>query len=214
MKLTQENLQFIDKYLQNSEVFYVDIRLEMLDHIAAAVEQKMEMDTLDFYDAFKAYMLDYKTILLSNNKRNVLDFRGFFTDGNLKKYVLSLFKPFTIIIGLFVLGIHFLAFKYWEDSFLIKGSLNYKLVLILVMTSYLWFYIGLFKKIRFYTLEKNIVFLFVITRLFEITGRFIDKSSIVFYIFTSIFILFFTTFLMFFYSEYQLFKSKNQQLLA
>ena len=53
MKLTTENIQFIDNYLKNSEVIYYDIRVEMIDHVATAVEQKMEAENLDFYDAFK-----------------------------------------------------------------------------------------------------------------------------------------------------------------
>jgi hypothetical protein len=56
MRLTKQQIQFIDTYLINSEVIYVDIRLEMLDHIALAVEEKMEVENQDFYDAFKDYM--------------------------------------------------------------------------------------------------------------------------------------------------------------
>jgi hypothetical protein len=48
MKLTKENIVFIDKYLQNSGVFYYDVRVEMLDHVATAVEKKMEEESLDF----------------------------------------------------------------------------------------------------------------------------------------------------------------------
>ncbi|MBD3725032.1 MAG: hypothetical protein IE891_09740, partial [Flavobacteriaceae bacterium] len=51
MSLNKEQIKFIDNYLKNSEVIYYDIRMEMLDHIASAVEQKMEAENLDFYDA-------------------------------------------------------------------------------------------------------------------------------------------------------------------
>ena len=40
MSLSSENIKFIDNYLKNSEVIYYDIRMEMLDHVASAVEQK------------------------------------------------------------------------------------------------------------------------------------------------------------------------------
>jgi len=56
-KLTPQNIQFIDNYFKNSEVIYYDIRMEMLDHVETAVEQKMEAENLDFYEAFKSYML-------------------------------------------------------------------------------------------------------------------------------------------------------------
>ena len=52
MKLSKEQIQFIDTYLIKNEVIYVDIRLEMLDHIVLAVEQKMAVENQDFYDAF------------------------------------------------------------------------------------------------------------------------------------------------------------------
>lgn len=54
MKLSAENIKFIDNYLKNSEVIYYDIRMEILDHVATAVEQKMQTENLDFYDAFKS----------------------------------------------------------------------------------------------------------------------------------------------------------------
>ena len=70
MSLSSENIKFIDNYLKNSEVIYYDIRMEMLDHVATAVEQKMEAENLDFYDAFKSYMvLNKKEVLKSNPKR-------------------------------------------------------------------------------------------------------------------------------------------------
>ena len=66
MKLTTENIKFIDNYLKNSEVIYYDIRMEMLDHVATAVEQKMEAENLDFYDAFKNYMVVNKKEILKD----------------------------------------------------------------------------------------------------------------------------------------------------
>ena len=68
MSLSSENIKFIDNYLKNSEVIYYDIRMEMLDHVATAVEQKMEVENLDFYDAFKSYMVVNKKEILKGNK--------------------------------------------------------------------------------------------------------------------------------------------------
>ena len=53
MKLNEEQIKFIDKYLQKSDVIFVDVRAELIDHIASAVEEKMHSENLDFYDAFK-----------------------------------------------------------------------------------------------------------------------------------------------------------------
>ena len=42
MKLTKDQIQFIDNYLIKIKVKYWDVRLELLDHIVSAVEAKME----------------------------------------------------------------------------------------------------------------------------------------------------------------------------
>jgi hypothetical protein len=64
-KLTAHQIGFISKYLKNSGVQYTDIRYEMTDHVAAALE---EMDG-DFYDNFTQYMLLHKKELLESNKQ-------------------------------------------------------------------------------------------------------------------------------------------------
>ncbi len=66
MKLSIENIWFIDNYLEHSGVYYYDVRLEMIDHIASKLEEKYENNT--FEEAFKMYMLENKKELLENNK--------------------------------------------------------------------------------------------------------------------------------------------------
>jgi len=51
MKLTKENIQFIDNYLIKNKVKYWDVRLELLDHIVSAVEDKMTNSSVSFNDA-------------------------------------------------------------------------------------------------------------------------------------------------------------------
>ncbi len=69
MKLTVEELTFIDTYLQKSEVRFKDIRIELTDHIAEAVKAKMEDQNQSFYDAFKDYM--------AVNKKDLIDQKSF-----------------------------------------------------------------------------------------------------------------------------------------
>ena len=88
MKLTKENLQFIDTYLKNNQVIYIDIRYEMIDHIATAVEEKMEEESLDFYNAFKNYMVIHKKPILKNNKN-----RYSYSWESIKQFLLFLVKP-------------------------------------------------------------------------------------------------------------------------
>ena len=44
MKLSKESIQSIDSYLKHEGFVYVDIRMEMVDHVANAVEEKMEVE--------------------------------------------------------------------------------------------------------------------------------------------------------------------------
>lgn len=69
-KLTQEQIQFIDTYLKKSDVIYDDIRLEMVDHVATAIETELSQDEdKEFYDVFKAFMVKHKKELLDSNKK-------------------------------------------------------------------------------------------------------------------------------------------------
>ena len=60
MKLSKENIQFIDTYLKNTHIDYIDVRMELLDHIATSVETDMIENKRSFYDAFKIYMVQNK----------------------------------------------------------------------------------------------------------------------------------------------------------
>lgn len=51
MKLTKEEIQYIDNYLIKSKVKYWDVRVELLDHIASAVEEKIEEEGISFNEA-------------------------------------------------------------------------------------------------------------------------------------------------------------------
>jgi len=51
MKLTKEEIKFIDNYLIKNEVKFWDVRLELLDHIVSAVEDKIANDGVSFNEA-------------------------------------------------------------------------------------------------------------------------------------------------------------------
>ncbi|MFD1062544.1 hypothetical protein ACFQ1Q_04740 [Winogradskyella litorisediminis] len=51
MKLTKEEIKFIDNYLIKNEVKFWDVRLELLDHIVSAVEDKIENEGISFNEA-------------------------------------------------------------------------------------------------------------------------------------------------------------------
>jgi hypothetical protein len=95
MKLEKEQIQFIDNYLDNSDVVYADIRMEMVDHVASGIEAIIDAgDTRDFYYIFKDYMVENKAKLLDDNKRFLKS-----ADKKIWKAILNeLPKPLTIII--------------------------------------------------------------------------------------------------------------------
>lgn len=67
MKLTPDQILFIDNYLCNSGIYYADVRQEMIDHVASAIEAQLNQnDSLDFYSCFKNYMVQNKKELLDS----------------------------------------------------------------------------------------------------------------------------------------------------
>lgn len=139
MTLNKEQIQFIDKYLMKSEVVFDDLRLELIDHIASAVSFKMVDENLDFYDAFKNYMIENKKSILKAGMVNktinfklafskffnflilkeVIIFSVIFLFLGLKTFKLSIINylenfQFIIVSSIFVFAILWLAIFYWR----------------------------------------------------------------------------------------------------
>ena len=151
MKLSKENIQFIDNYLKNSEVIYYDIRMEMVDHISSAIEHKMETEDLDFYDAFKEYMVVNKKDILKGNKDGT---SVSYSKEIFKNFLLFLIKPF-MLIGLLVSFSFFYFFEvknYFSDSFSIN---NLFFVSIISVAFFQIFYFYFFLKERLYVIERT-----------------------------------------------------------
>lgn len=92
-QLSREEIHFINAYLKKSEVIYDDVRAELVDHIATAVEEKMELENLAFYDAFKDFMI--------HNKKEILKKRNYFLPSILS-FSKTLYKPYNLIIGILI----------------------------------------------------------------------------------------------------------------
>lgn len=63
MKLTKEQIAKIEEYLVKDRIFYDDIRMEMTDHIAATLEEKLK-EGGDFELALKEYMNSHLKVKL------------------------------------------------------------------------------------------------------------------------------------------------------
>ena len=65
MRLNKEEILFIDNYLSQAGMIYIDIRLEWVDHIATSIEAELDEEkSLVFYDVFKAFMVTHKKEIL------------------------------------------------------------------------------------------------------------------------------------------------------
>lgn len=116
-KLSKENIQFIENYLENSDVYYADIRMEMTDHVASAIEAKMELENHDdFYIIFKNYMVENKASLLESNRKFLRD-----VDKSISKKLFNiLIQPSTIVVTIFICYVCFRLFSNVEKDQLIS----------------------------------------------------------------------------------------------
>ena len=153
MKLTKDDIVFIDTYLKNHNVIYLDIRYEMIDHIATGVEAKMNSEQLDFYYAFKNYMAVHKTAILKNNKNRYSS-----SWGSIKQFLLFLAKPYMLLLSVAL----FFSFKtvdvnsYFNENFTVNNMFS---VLIIGLFLFQIVYLEFILKKRFYSAERNIVVL-------------------------------------------------------
>ena len=157
MKLSKQEIQFIDNYLQKHDVIFVDIRAEMIDHIATAVEDKMDKETIDFYDAFKSYMITNRNAILKNNKES-----WSFSLSEIKKFALFLAKPQMLVVLSLLFAISKLLEHNKTLNYFIDNSSYYFLwsILLLAIIQGVYFY-SILKK-RFYYIEKNGQFLTIL----------------------------------------------------
>lgn len=86
MKLTAEQIQQIDAYLVKDKIFYDDIRLELIDHIASHFENTLQPGD-DFTQTLKSYMNSYQKVKLLTAARVQEKVR----DGYYRRYFLKQF---------------------------------------------------------------------------------------------------------------------------
>jgi hypothetical protein len=147
-RLTKEEVQFIDNYLYNAGVHYIDIRCEMTDHVATAIES-MEGD---FGYNFSRYMANHKRELMASNrdfKKKALLNAGKMFFGNYKK---PLFLLGTIaFIALVFLMANVVGYNQVSDIFLI-GSL-----IIHLAFYFCWVYFWIFRKNRYSVIDRLLI---------------------------------------------------------
>lgn len=161
MKLTETQIQGIDTYLKNSEIEFVDVRMEMLDHVASEVEYKMVTEKLDFYDAFKNYMVVNKKQLQKQNKQ--------FTKTTDIKVLKAISKFLIKPTSLLVFGLSFFALKLASNHIDLLPILRFAPIAILFSMSIYYYFITHFrKKERYSGLERIGIILIFFTQLIQI----------------------------------------------
>lgn len=153
MKLSAEEIQFIDLYLQKADVVFVDVRSELTDHIASVVEEKMASEELSFYDAFKAYMVVNKKMLVASSRMNFTNYKN-----GMISFFKTVIKPINIIFAVILL----FGFRYLNQlislEMMSQGIFIMIMTIVFVQTIYTFFII----RKRFQCLENSSFVLLVI----------------------------------------------------
>lgn len=142
-KLTAKQIQFIDKYLENSGVEYIDIRFEMVDHVASALEQKEG----DFMENFRQYMLEHKQVLLSQLK----DFKKTANRKAFRLIGITLLRPICLIAVAIIFGLQFMFSAF--TSALITEVYQISYIIIIIIAFGVMAYFRLINKRSFSTPE-------------------------------------------------------------
>lgn len=123
-KLTTGQIQFIDNYLTNLGIEFIDIRYEMVDHIASELEEKEG----DFKANFKEYFIMNRDELLEQNKtaKKTAKSRA------LKYYFKTLALPGSMALLVVVFAAVFFCAQYYMDRFDLSMYGNCVLLILII----------------------------------------------------------------------------------
>ena len=149
MKLTKDEIQFIDSYLKKEGIIYADIRYEMVDHIACAVEEKMEAQKASFNFAFKAFMAATRKEIMKRSGK------WFLSLAEAKRFIGFLFKPQMLVVLAVFLGLNY----FFKDLKIIEENQKYFKIGIFWTIGIIGFFQFIFFRVilkkRFYYVEKT-----------------------------------------------------------
>jgi len=179
MKLTANNIKFIDNYLEHSGVEYFDIRVEMADHVASALEDREG----DFYDNFQDYMVGHKAELLASYKK----YKKAVARKMAKKLFLNAVKPAGLLLLSLILSLVAIMLKFKGEAATFK-ILEIVYVSISAVVTLHFYYLFLSEKRKFsatYTIMLGgyitIAWILSFIKPERILERFSDFTPIVYY---------------------------------
>lgn len=179
-KLNQENIQFIENYLDNSDVIYADVRMELTDHVASAIEDKMNHgDQREFYYVFKDYMVE--------NKARLIDNRSFIKSADKKVMRLLVKNTFTFqaFLVFLIIAFGFILVFNWLGIETFSEKVFYIPILTIVPLGIIYS-IGIyaFKLNRFSVIERLFFPFIILMQLLNVSkiifGKFITEVNSVF----------------------------------
>ena len=171
MNFNKEQIQFIDQYLKKSEVVFDDLRMELVDHTASAVAYKMVEEDIDFYDAFKNYMVENKkSILKAGMVHHTFNF----------KLAISKFGRFLFTKEVAIFSVIFLFLGLKPLKFRLMQELeNFQIILIssVCIFGIIWWIVlyGFFKK-RIFALENNLILMTIGYQVVNVSRFFWSES--------------------------------------
>ena len=157
MKLNKNQIQFIDGYLQRNDVIYVDIRAEMIDHIATGVEEKMKVEDIEFHDAFVSYVNSNRKEIFSMNKKTWQS-----TLPELKNYFRFFLKPKSLFTVTLIIMLFFTFQETMIYTFLKEDLSFYFLLMFLCYSVLTMIYFWGIKKERYYFIERSNIVLAIL----------------------------------------------------
>jgi hypothetical protein len=155
MKLTAEQLDLIDRYLEQKNLDFLDVKLELKDHLACEIEDLMTKENMDFYEAVKMSLKKWKSSLSTSKNSWIINTRRTFPNivyHKLKNTYILINSAFALFIGFALL---------FTDEFI---EINYQLMEVNALKYLLTFlaivYIILFFKINNHALKTTYSFNF------------------------------------------------------
>lgn len=206
MKLNQNQIQFIDGYLHRNDVIYVDIRAEMIDHIATGVEEKMKVEDIEFHDAFVSYVNSNRKEIFSMNKKTWQS-----TLSELKNYFRFFLKPKSLFAVVLIIMLFFTFRKTMVYTFL-KEDLSFYFLLIFLsysMLSMIYFF-GIKKK-RYYFIERSNIVLSILYWINLFLFKPFDKQEYISDVLTIVFMCLFVVYVL--YAINQINKFFNSKMI-
>ena len=160
-KLSREEVQFIDDYLYNKGVYYIDVRCEMTDHVATALEN-MEGG---FRENFSGYMRANLKELLATNKK----FKRKATSEAWRLFTGMLKKPLFLLAIALQLLLAFIIGKYAGMDTVNDVFMGVHIV-VYASFYFSWIYFWAFKKNRYSVIDKLLIMSFFLPMSFRLSG--------------------------------------------